>query len=64
MAAILNRPGRSTEKAVLERLDAQDPELAEEVQLRVVQTARQLEEAGQVTILRGGHQRYVRMSSQ
>ena len=31
MAEILNRTGRSTEKAVLERLDAQDPELAEEV---------------------------------
>ena len=128
VAEILNRTGRSTEKAVLERLDAQDPELAEdvrnqmfvfddianltdreiqlilrevdskdlatalkgandemkdriftnvservgtmmkeemdfsgpvrmsdveEVQLRVVQTVRQLEEAGQVTIVRG-----------
>ena len=128
VAEILNRTGRSTEKAVLERLDAQDPELAEEVrnqmfvfddiakltdreiqmvlrevdskdlavalkggseemqdrilgnmservgtmlreemafsgpvrmsdvedvQLRVVQTVRQLEEAGQVTIIRG-----------
>ena len=31
MAEILNQTGRSTEKAVLERLDAQDPELAEEV---------------------------------
>ena len=31
VAEILNRTGRSTEKAVLERLDAQDPELAEEV---------------------------------
>ena len=31
MAEILNRTGRSTEKAVLERLDAQDPELVEEV---------------------------------
>ena len=30
-AEILNRTGRSTQKAVLERLDAQDPELAEEV---------------------------------
>ena len=129
VAEILNSTGRSTEKAVLERLDAQDPELAEEVrnqmfvfddianltdreiqmilrevdtkdlavalkggseelqnrifgnvservgtmikeemqfsgpvrmsdveevQLRVVQTVRQLEEAGQVTIVRGG----------
>ena len=128
VAEMLNRTGRSTEKAVLERLDAQDPELAEEVrnqmfvfddiakltdreiqmilrevdtkdlavalkggsqelqdrifgnvservgtmikeemefsgpvrmsdvedvQLRVVQTVRQLEEAGQVTIVRG-----------
>ena len=128
VAEILNRTGRSTEKAVLERLDAQDPELAEdvrnqmfvfddianltdreiqlilrevdskdlatalkgandemkdrifgnlservgtmmkeemdfsgpvrmsdveEVQLRIVQTVRQLEEAGQVTIVRG-----------
>ena len=128
VAEILNRTGRSTEKSVLERLDAQDPELAEEVrnqmfvfddiakltdreiqmvlrevdtkdlgvalkgaseemqdriftnmservgtmlkekmefsgpvrmsdveevQLRVVQTVRQLEEAGQVTIVRG-----------
>ena len=128
VAEILNMTGRSTEKAVLERLDAQDPELAEEVrnqmfvfddianltdreiqmilrevdtkdlavalkggsqelqdrifgnvservgtmikeemefsgpvrmsdvedvQLRVVQTVRQLEEAGQVTIVRG-----------
>ena len=128
VAEILNRTGRSTEKAVLERLDAQDPELAEDVrnqmftfddianltdreiqmilrevdtkdlsvalkgssqelqdriftnmservgtmlkeemdfsgpvrmsdvedvQLRVVQTVRQLEEAGQVTIVRG-----------
>tara|TARA_B100001123_G_C15257919_1_gene1005423 strand:+ start:371 stop:1387 length:1017 start_codon:yes stop_codon:yes gene_type:complete len=128
VAEILNRTGRSTEKAVLERLDAQDPELAEdvrnqmfvfddianltdreiqvilrevdskdlttalkgandemkdrifgnvservgemmktemdfsgpvrmsdveEVQVRVVQTVRQLEEAGQVTIIRG-----------
>jgi flagellar motor switch protein FliG len=128
VAEILNRTGRSTEKAVLERLDAQDPELAEEVrnqmfvfddiqkltdreiqmilrevdskdlavalkggseemqerilgnmservgtmlreemefsgpvrmsdvedvQLRIVQTVRQLEEAGQVTIIRG-----------
>ncbi len=128
VAEILNRTGRSTEKAVLERLDSQDPELAEEVrnqmfvfddiakltdreiqmilrevdtkdlavalkggseelqdrifgnvservgtmikeemefsgpvrmsdveevQLRVVQTVRQLEEAGQVTIVRG-----------
>lgn len=128
VAEILNRTGRSTEKAVLERLDAQDPELAEdvrnqmfvfddiasltdreiqvilrevdskdlttalkgandemkdrifgnvservgemmktemdfsgpvrmsdveEVQVRVVQTVRQLEEAGQVTIVRG-----------
>ena len=128
VAEILNSTGRSTEKAVLERLDAQDPELAEdvrnqmfvfddivnltdreiqlilrevdskdlstalkgandemkdrifgnvservgtmmkeemqfsgpvrmtdveEVQLRVVQTVRQLEEAGQVTIIRG-----------
>jgi flagellar motor switch protein FliG len=128
VAEILNRTGRTTEKAVLERLDAQDPELAEEVrnqmfvfddianltdreiqmilrevdtkdlavalkggseelqerifgnvservgtmikeeiqfsgpvrmsdveevQLRVVQTVRQLEEAGQVTIVRG-----------
>ena len=128
VAEILNSTGRSTEKAVLERLDAQDPELAEEVrnqmfvfddianltdreiqlilrevdskdlavalkggseelqerifgnvsdrvgtmikeemqfsgpvrmsdveevQLRVVQTVRQLEEAGQVTIVRG-----------
>ncbi len=31
VAEILNRTGRSTEKAVLERLDSQDPELAEEV---------------------------------
>jgi flagellar motor switch protein FliG len=31
VAEILNRTGRSTEKAVLERLDAQDPELAEGV---------------------------------
>jgi flagellar motor switch protein FliG len=31
VAQILNRTGRSTEKAVLEGLDAQDPELAEEV---------------------------------
>ncbi|HCR16073.1 MAG TPA: flagellar motor switch protein FliG, partial [Candidatus Latescibacteria bacterium] len=31
VAEILNQTGRSTEKAVLERLDAQDPELAEEV---------------------------------
>ena len=31
VAEILNRTGRSTEKAVLERLDAQDPELAEDV---------------------------------
>jgi flagellar motor switch protein FliG len=31
VAEILNRTGRSTEKNVLERLDAQDPELAEEV---------------------------------
>ena len=31
VAEMLNRTGRSTEKAVLERLDAQDPELAEEV---------------------------------
>lgn len=31
VAEILNRTGRSTEKAVLERLDAQDPELAEQV---------------------------------
>jgi len=128
VAEILNSTGRSTEKAVLERLDAQDPELAEdvrnqmfvfddianltdreiqlilreidskdlstalkgatdemkdriftnvservgtmmkeemdfsgpvrmsdveEVQLRIVQTVRQLEEAGQVTIVRG-----------
>ena len=128
VAEILNRTGRSTEKAVLERMDSQDPELAEEVrnqmfvfddianltdreiqmilrevdtkdlavalkggsdelqdrifgnvservgtmikeemqfsgpvrmsdveevQLRVVQTVRQLEEAGQVTIVRG-----------
>ena len=128
VAETLNRTGRSTEKAVLERLDAQDPELVEEVrnqmfvfddiakltdreiqmilrevdskdlavalkggseeiqdrilgnmservgtmlreemefsgpvrmsdvedvQLRVVQTVRQLEEAGQVTIIRG-----------
>lgn len=128
VAEILNRTGRSTEKAVLERLDAQDPELAEkvrnqmfvfddianltdreiqmilrevdtkdlavalkggsetmqerilgnmsdrvgtmlreemqfsgpvrmsdveEVQLRIVQTVRQLEEAGQVTVVRG-----------
>ena len=128
VAEILNRTGRSTEKSVLERLDAQDPDLAEEVrnqmfvfddiakltdreiqmilrevdskdlavalkggseeiqerilgnmservgtmlreemefsgpvrmsdvedvQLRVVQTVRQLEEAGQVTIIRG-----------
>ena len=128
VAEILNRTGRSTEMAVLERLDAQDPELAEavrnqmftfddianltdreiqmllrevdtkdlgialkgaseelrdrilgnvservsamireemefsgpvrmsdveDVQLRVVQTVRQLEEAGQVTVVRG-----------
>ncbi|HAA77254.1 TPA: flagellar motor switch protein FliG [Candidatus Latescibacteria bacterium] len=128
VAEILNSTGRSTEKAVLERLDAQDPELAEdvrnqmfvfddianltdreiqlilrevdskdlstalkgandemkdrifgnvservgtmmkeemdfsgpvrmsdveEVQLRIVQTVRQLEEAGQITIVRG-----------
>ena len=128
VAEILNRTGRTTEKSVLERLDAHDPELAEhvrnkmfvfddiaqltdreiqmilrevdshdlaialkgsndelkervfanvsdrvgqmmkeemdftgsirlsdveEVQLRVVQTVRQLEEAGQVTIVRG-----------
>lgn len=128
VAEILNSTGRSTEKAVLERLDAQDPELAEdvrnqmfvfddiasltdreiqlilrevdskdlstalkgsndemkdrifsnvsdrvgimmkeemeisapvrlsdveEVQLRIVQTVRQLEEAGQITIIRG-----------
>ncbi|HCK10513.1 flagellar motor switch protein FliG [bacterium] len=128
VAEILNSTGRSTEKSVLERLDAQDPELAEdvrnqmfvfddianltdreiqlilrevdskdlgtalkgasdemkdrifgnvsarvgemmkeemdfsgpvrmsdveEVQLRIVQTVRQLEEAGQVTIVRG-----------
>ena len=128
VAEILNSTGRSTEKAVLERLDAKDPELAEdvrnqmfvfddianltdreiqlilreidskdlstalkgatdemkdriftnvservgtmmkeemdfsgpvrmsdveEVQLRIVQTVRQLEEAGQVTIVRG-----------
>ena len=128
VAEILNSTGRSTEKAVLERLDAQDPELAEdvrnqmfvfddianltdreiqlilrevdskdlstalkgasdemkdrifgnvservgtmmkeemdfsgpvrmsdveEVQIRIVQTVRQLEEAGQVTIVRG-----------
>ncbi len=131
VAEILNRTGRSTEKAVLERLDAQDPELAEQVrnqmfvfddisqltdreiqmllrevdtkdlgialkgaseelrdrilanmservgtmlkeemdfsgpvrmsdvedmQLRVVQTVRQLEEAGQVTVVRGDGQ--------
>ncbi len=31
VAEILNRTGRSTEKAVLERLDGMDPELAEEV---------------------------------
>ena len=31
VAEILNRTGRSTEKSVLERLDAQDPELAEDV---------------------------------
>ena len=31
VAEILNRTGRSTEKAVLERLDEQDPELAEGV---------------------------------
>ena len=31
MAESLNRTGRSTEKSVLERLDSQDPELAEEV---------------------------------
>ncbi len=31
VAAILNRTGRSTEKDVLERLDKQDPELAEDV---------------------------------
>ncbi len=31
VAEILNSTGRSTEKAVLERLDAMDPELAEEV---------------------------------
>ena len=135
VAEILNRTGRSTEKAVLERLDAADPELAEgvrnqmftfddianltdreiqlilrevdskdlaialrgasielqnkvfanvservgemmreemdfsgpirlsdveEVQLRVVQTVRQLEEAGQVTIVRGDvHDQFV-----
>ncbi len=131
VAEILNRTGRSTEKAVLERLDAADPELAEgvrnqmftfddisnltdreiqlilrevdskdlamalrgsttemqnkifsnvsdrvgeimqeemdfagpirlsdveEVQLRVVQTVRQLEDAGQITIVRGDAQ--------
>lgn len=135
VAEILNRTGRSTEKAVLERLDAADPELAEgvrnqmftfddianltdremqlllrevdskdlatalrgatpemqnkvfanvservgemmreemdfsgpvrlsdveEVQLRVVQTVRQLEEAGQITIVRGDvHDQFV-----
>jgi flagellar motor switch protein FliG len=135
VAEILNRTGRSTEKAVLERLDAQDPELAEgvrnqmftfddfanltdreiqlilrevdskdlavalrgasvemqnrifanvservgetmreemefsgpirlsdveEVQIRVVQTVRQLEEAGQVSIVRGDvHDQFV-----
>jgi flagellar motor switch protein FliG len=135
VAEILNRTGRSTEKAVLERLDAQDPELAEgvrnqmftfddianltdreiqlilrevdskdlavalrgagvemqnrifanvsdrvgqmmkeemdfsgpvrmsdveEVQIRVVQTVRQLEEAGQISIVRGDvHDQYV-----
>ena len=128
LAEILNRTGKSTERAVLERLDGHDPELAEdvrnkmfvfddiagmtdreiqmilrevdtkdlstalrggseelkqrifqnvservgmmikeemefsspirmsdveEVQLRVVQTVRQLEEAGQVTVIRG-----------
>ncbi|MDP6779063.1 MAG: flagellar motor switch protein FliG [Candidatus Latescibacteria bacterium] len=31
VAEILNRTGRSTERAVLERMDASDPELAEEV---------------------------------
>ena len=31
VAEILNRTGRSTEKAVLEGMDSQDPELAEEV---------------------------------
>ena len=36
-----------------QRLDAQDPGLAEEVQLRVVQTVRHSEKAGQVTIVRG-----------
>jgi flagellar motor switch protein FliG len=131
VAEILNMTGRSTEKAVLEKLDAQDPEIAEEirnmmftfddiarltdreiqlilrevdtkdlatalkgaqpemqdrifsnvservstmikeemefsgpvrlsdveeVQLRIVQTVRQLEEAGQVTVLRGESQ--------
>ena len=35
VAEILNRTGRSTEKAVLERLDAQDPELAEEVRIQM-----------------------------
>ena len=135
VAEILNRTGRWTEKAVLERLDAQDPELAEgvrnqmftfddianltdreiqlilrevdskdlavalrgagvemqnrifanvsdrvgqmmkeemdfsgpirlsdveEVQIRVVQTVRQLEEAGQISIVRGDvHDQYV-----
>jgi flagellar motor switch protein FliG len=135
VAEILNRTGRSTEKAVLERLDAADPELAEgvrnqmftfddisnlsdreiqlllrevdsndlavalrgssvemqnkvfanvsdrvgemmreemdfsgpirmsdveEVQLRIVQTVRQLEEAGQITIVRGDvHDQFV-----
>ena len=135
VAEILNRTGRSTEKAVLERLDAADPELAEgvrnqmftfddianltdremqlilrevdskdlavalrgssvemqnkvfsnvservgemmreemdfsgpirlsdveEVQLRIVQTVRQLEDAGQVTIVRGDvHDQFV-----
>ena len=135
VAEILNRTGRSTEKAVLERLDAADPELAEgvrnqmftfddiailtdrevqlilrevdakdlavalrasgpemqnkifsnvservgemmreemdfsgpirlsdveEVQLRVVQTVRRLEEAGQITIVRGDvHEKFV-----
>ena len=131
VAEILNMTGRSTEKAVLEKLDAQDPEIAEEirnmmftfddiarltdreiqlilrevdtkdlavalkgaqpemqdrifsnvservstmikeemefsgpvrlsdveeVQLRIVQTVRQLEEAGQVTVVRGESQ--------
>ena len=35
VAEILNRTGGSTEKDVLTRLDAQDPELAEEVRLQV-----------------------------